>query len=224
MRREREPVGGPQWLGQVITELYTHKIAQGNRDDAMLHGASQWSGHATRSWRDGSRQRDGKIGERLRELLAQQIANRVTLFCIFFAQEKEQARPPIMVDGHLCIEPENLAPWTKQCGRVVQIGKSWSKERTNNLPEKTAAQIKTGNKNGHSHSFSQEKWNIKDEGKERPRKMSVRYRLSDCEQMCQVATTVPVTAVMGQGLCTCSERYGLCGSSSWLSTVSAIVP
>jgi len=72
-----------------------------------------------------------------------------------------------MIGGHLCIEPENLAPWTKQSGCVVQIGKSWSKERTNNLPEKTAAQIKTANKNRHSHSFSQEKWNIKDEGKER---------------------------------------------------------
>jgi hypothetical protein len=62
-----------------------------------------------------------------------------------------------MIGGHLCIEPENLAPWTKQSGCVVQIGKSWSKERTNDLPEKTAAQIKTANKNRHSHSFSQEK-------------------------------------------------------------------
>ena len=100
-------------LSQIITELHAHKIAHSNRDDAMLHGASQWSGHDTHFWRDGSGKRDGKIGERLRELLAQQIADSVTLLCIFFTQEKEQARPPIVVDGHLCIEPENLAPRTK---------------------------------------------------------------------------------------------------------------
>ena len=113
VRRKREPVGCQQWLSQIITELHAHKIAHSNRDDAMLHGASQWSGHDTHFWRDGSGKRDGKIGERLRELLAQQIADTVTLLCIFFTQEKEQARPPIVVDGHLCIEPENLAPRTK---------------------------------------------------------------------------------------------------------------
>src|SRR5712692_10785000 len=145
----------------------------------MLHRTSQWSDHEVRSWLNGSRERDGKIGERLGELLAQQIANSVPLFCIFFAQEKEQARPPIMVDGHRCIEPENLAPWAKQSGCVGQIGKSWSKERTNNLPEKTAAQIKTGNKNGHSHSFSQEKWKIKEEGKERQAGVHERYTQSN---------------------------------------------
>jgi uncharacterized protein YhfF len=84
-----------------------------------------------------------------------------------------------MVDRHLCIEPENLAPWTKQSGGVVQIGKSWSKERTNNLPEKTATQIKTGNKNGHCHSFSQEKWKIKEERKERQAGVHKRYAQSN---------------------------------------------
>src|SRR5947209_14721872 len=92
---------------------------------------------------------DRKASERMREVMAQQLGDRISLLRILLSKEDEHARSPIMVHGHLRIKAQGLTAWTKQSSGIGQTGKGRIKQRTHDLFIETAIQLKSWNKCGH---------------------------------------------------------------------------
>src|SRR5437763_16473284 len=93
VRWKGQPIGSLKRLCEIITELDAYKVAHGNRSDAVVDRTIQRTFHNAGSWLDrGSRKRDGKAGERTRQLVTEQIGNQIALIGILFFQKNEKTQ------------------------------------------------------------------------------------------------------------------------------------